>query len=276
MDIALCEQLHAALRSGREAWPGVLVPEDTFGRYLGVRSRGQHADSCDPLEALSNLHVVDLYLACGCVSGIRSAIETFDATFLVKIGTVLKVGHDPGIVDEVRQVLRERMLVGDGTGLGRLASYSGRGKLAHWVSIAAQRIALEFVRNRASEPTPVSTGEFEQAVGVFPEQEMECIRARYQPERREAFRLAVTALSERDRLLLRLNLVDGISLSEIAVAYRVSQSTVSRWLAAARDQIRSAIERTLADQLGVTPGELASLAAAMLSVFDVTLSELLV
>ncbi len=101
------------------------------------------------------------------------------------------------------------------------------------------------------------------------------MRRSYGPELRKAFSDAIASLSERDRLILRFNLVDGVSLDRVAEMYRVSQSTVSRWLAAARCSIREQVERAFAERLGLQPGESVSLTALIASDFDISLAGLL-
>jgi RNA polymerase sigma-B factor len=53
---------------------------------------------------------------------------------------------------------------------------------------------------------------------------------------------AMEALSARDRAIVRLRFVDGLSQSEIAGRLGVSQMQISRLLAASMRQLRSNIE----------------------------------
>src|SRR5260221_11825948 len=63
---------------GRKAWPNVHVTEETFARYLADLLNV--ADG-DPWSTLEQMHLSDLYLVCGCLSGAPRAILTYDIDF---------------------------------------------------------------------------------------------------------------------------------------------------------------------------------------------------
>src|SRR4051812_42913462 len=68
------EELLAACRAGREAWPQVDVPADAFAEYLGTCTRNS-------LPTLKARHVSDLWLACGCGLAISSAQACFETRY---------------------------------------------------------------------------------------------------------------------------------------------------------------------------------------------------
>ena len=67
--------------------------------------------------------------------------------------------------------------------------------------------------------------------------ELAYLKERYRDAFTDALSAAVSALSDRDRTLLRLYHVDGLSLEAMAALYRVHLSTVSRWLTCARENV---------------------------------------
>src|SRR4029077_12372822 len=67
---SLAPLLASLYARGREAYPGLAVSEEAFGRYLA-------RCAADP-KALSNLAVEDVYLACACSEGVRGATAEFD------------------------------------------------------------------------------------------------------------------------------------------------------------------------------------------------------
>ena len=75
--------------------------------------------------------------------------------------------------------------------------------------------------------------------------------------------------------LLRLHLVNGVTVDKIGKMFNVSQATASRWLAAAREIVLDDVQATLGERLGATPDELASLAGLVASRLDLSLSLLL-
>jgi RNA polymerase sigma-70 factor (ECF subfamily) len=59
--------------------------------------------------------------------------------------------------------------------------------------------------------------------------------------------------------VLRLHLVEGLALERIGAMYRTHKSTVSRWLARARQQVLEGTRARLAERLRLSPDELHSL-----------------
>lgn len=86
---------------------------------------------------------------------------------------------------------------------------------------------------------------------------------------------ALTALSVRERTILRLRFVDGVEVDRIAAMYRVHRTTVTRWLSACRDTLFAATRSILAEELGATTAEIESLAGLVRSHLQVSLVRLL-
>jgi RNA polymerase sigma-70 factor, ECF subfamily len=274
-DQVLEDALVAACRSAREAWPGIGlgVADEAFVEYLACRL----PSTCDDLAAgIDKLRVTDLYLACACVHGDPAAMAAFDAHFLS--GTAMFLQHidaSPPFVDEVTQLLRGRlMLAGDDGSAPRLAQYAGRGPLAKWVGVGAQRTALSLLRSDRTR-TRVTSDAVAEALPVGHDPELDYLRVRYREDFRAAFSAAIEALSVRDRVILRLHLVDRLSHERIATMYRVNQSTVTRWIGAARQRIQEHAHDVLRDRLRADTAELDSLAAVVGRDLDLSLSRLL-
>ena len=85
-----------------------------------------------------------------------------------------------------------------------------------------------------------------------PEQQL--VRNKYGPLFETALRDAVGQLSSRDRNLLRLHYVSGISLDAVARMYHVHRATVVRWLAAIRDEIEGNLGAPLAGSWHLADG----------------------
>jgi RNA polymerase sigma-70 factor (ECF subfamily) len=170
--------------------------------------------------------------------------------------------------------LRDKLLVAHDGQPPRIATYGGRGPLAAWVAIAAQRTALSLDRHE-SALRRVHDRAMNEAMAVDLNPELRHMKARYKEAVELAFRDALGELTDRDRALLRLGLVGGLSLDAIASAYSVNASTVSRWLAKIRKGI---LDRTLAllrDRLRLTDPEAASIARLVTSQIDVSVVRLL-
>src|SRR5947209_904462 len=61
---------------------------------------------------------------------------------------VARVGREPSFVEEVRQTVREKLLVAAADAPPRIVEYTGRGALAAWLRIIAVRAALNLRRRR--------------------------------------------------------------------------------------------------------------------------------
>jgi RNA polymerase sigma-70 factor (ECF subfamily) len=95
-------------------------------------------------------------------------------------------------------------------------------------------------------------------------------------EFKDAFAEAVTAIPDKERAILRLHFVDGLTIDEIGVVYRVHRATAARWLGRARTTLLGEIRRRLAARLGATDSELDSVMRGVRSQLDISLCNFLV
>src|SRR3954453_17822153 len=128
--IADTSELERALKDmldkARAAWPALVVPDATFLAYLAARA-GQMGD---PVALLRTLHAADLYLACGCSQGDPRAVAAFEEHFVAQVEAHLdRLDALPTFSQELKQTLRERVLVAREGLLPRISSYNGRGPL---------------------------------------------------------------------------------------------------------------------------------------------------
>jgi RNA polymerase sigma-70 factor (ECF subfamily) len=250
----------------RGAHPGVDLPAELFVRHLAARIP-------EPISAaqVGALQGEDLYLACACAAGNPVALAEFDQRFLgPELNRVLaRITSVASMVEEVRQLLRVKLFVND-EGRARIGDYSGRGPLQAWLRVAAVRTALNLVsRQTPEEPTT----EEEPLLGVE-DPETEYLKSQHRPEFEQAFRAALGTLSIEQRQLLRFHYVDGLTLGQIGRLRHVHESTISRRLLSARDQLLAETRRALSAQLRMGQAEIDSLMGRVMSRADVTLSTL--
>nr|MCH9684240.1 transcriptional regulator [Deltaproteobacteria bacterium] len=86
---------------------------------------------------------------------------------------------------------------------------------------------------------------------------------------------ALAELSPRDRNLLRLELIDRLTLDAIAQIHQVHPVTVSRWRAALRKQLHQGTRRVFEQTLRVDRDEFHSIMRLIGSQLDVSLPRLL-
>jgi RNA polymerase sigma-70 factor (ECF subfamily) len=270
-DSTLEANLAAACARGRAAYGNLALGDQTFATQL---ARVIKMSGAAP-SAISTLAIEDLFLACACLAGIEGAAAAFNARHGATIrGTIARIvrGADNG---EVEQQLVASLLVGSVAGPARIGSYAGKAPLDRWLGVAAQRAALMWLRENRTEARARDAAAAEPAASGHTHPEMAFLRDRYRGDFEQALKESLARLPERQRTLLRLHLVNGVSVEKIGQMFAVSQPTASRWLAAARETLLDDIKATLGNRLGASSQELASLAGMVASRLDLSLSMLL-
>jgi RNA polymerase sigma-70 factor (ECF subfamily) len=264
----LGEVLGALFARARAAHPELRVPEEAFGAWL-ARSAG--AEGVWSLKAIA---VEDLYLACACAQGGAGAAEAFERQFgrVIRraVGRVLPGASDR---DEAEQLTRRALLVGGPDAPPKIAQYLGRGALEKWVSVSAIRVAVSLGRSERTERRLRERAAAEVAGAGNPE--LSIIKGELRGEIEVAFEEALGRLDDRERLILRLYLVSGMTMADIGKSLGTSQQAVSRALARARKRVLADVRRQLGERLKVAKGDLASIARLVASRLDISISRLL-
>ncbi len=262
--------LERVVESGRAAWPQLGLAPEIFAAHVAERLLPG-----EPLEtALSALHAGDLYLACACAAGLPESLAAFDRILDGARPFIARVDGSPGFTDEVRQVLRERLLVAPPGRAPRIADYSGRGELSNWVGVAAQRAAIS-LRRREKATDELDDDLLDSGPDLQSTAEIEYLKARHKEDFKAALQEAFKELSDRERLLIKLYYVDGLNLHKLARLQQVNASTISRWLAAARGSLLDGVQRRLHERLRLSTGEFDSLARLVQSSLEVSLFRML-
>ncbi|WP_241759144.1 sigma-70 family RNA polymerase sigma factor [Pyxidicoccus parkwayensis] len=274
-DLPGLEDVLASLyAAGQQAWPGVSLAEEDFLRHLASRVPQDE----EPSRVLASLHAADLYLACACARGDSTAHAALERHVFPKAAASVARLRDAGVESsEVFQHLRERLLVPEGGRPPRIAEYQGSGPLAAWLRAAAVRTALnlqraERRRSHAEEeaealPLPAGAG--------TADVELDYLRRNHRADFQAALSEALEALPARERTVLRLHVVEGLSLERIGTMYQTHKSTVSRWVSRAREAALEGTRQRLVERLRLSPGELHSLMRALNSELDLSLPSLL-
>jgi RNA polymerase sigma-70 factor (ECF subfamily) len=256
------------------AWPDLTATPEELVAYAAARIE-QPTSLADAVGKLEALHVDDLYLACACTQGDPLAAAAFDEKVLAQIVVhVRKVCQADDDVDEIRQIIRTRMLLGTEQHPPRIASYGGRGPLAGWLRIAAVRVARDL---RRASPALADADDAEQPDTAHPmDPELALMKARYGHHFRAALNGVLAALPDRERNILAMSVIDGASTDAIGALYRVNGSTVRRWIAQARESVLAEVRARLEATLNIRPNEFDSLMVLVRSQIDLNLSQLLV
>jgi RNA polymerase sigma-70 factor (ECF subfamily) len=265
---ALEEALAALCARGRAAHPGLAVTDDEFVRHLGRCGTSLAAGGASAAAE-------DLFLACAAVAGVAGAVDRLRADHRAAISGYLRAIDKLEIsMDEVEQRLWEVLIVGSAGTPPKLLSYSGRGSLAGFVGILAQRIALDGGRQRGAEARAKAKMAAE-VNAVAGDAELAFIKLRYKDGFEQAIRDALAELDDRERMILRMHTIDGVTLDRIARVYGVTQPTISRWLSDARARVFAETRRLLRERLQVSEAEFDSIADLVVSQIDVNVSHIL-
>jgi RNA polymerase sigma-70 factor, ECF subfamily len=243
--------LEIALADARSAWPDIEVAPQRFESFLRERIESE--------SDVRELVVGDLYLACACADGNPEALARFEERCMPVIRAALARLDAASIVDDVEQMVRISLLVGT-AGRPLIATYRGRGNLRGWIRVIAVREAMRILR-QLDRRVPVGDEALFDALAPteYEDAKLEYLKQHYRDAFRRAFVIAVGKLERRERLALRMNVIDGRSIDEIAVVFRSHRSSAARWLVNARRALLEHTRSAFAAELAVSPSEVDSL-----------------
>jgi RNA polymerase sigma-70 factor (ECF subfamily) len=272
---ALDRLLVQHVKTCQAQWPTVQLPAEVFVRHLAERLPDASPES--PLEPLlEKLVLGDLYLACGCLQGSRTAIELFERTYLAKLPEYLRSpNQSDAMVEDICQQVRMKLLLATPESAPKLGNYKGWGSLMAWVRVTATRMAI---KQQGSDKLTLPDDPdklFETMPSSDVDGDLALIKRRYQSEFRQATLAAFSALSDDERHLLRLYFVDRLSSYKIAPLFRVDQATISRRLKSIRERVYEETRKHLQAQLSLSPQEFKSFMVLINSQLNVTISQLL-
>jgi RNA polymerase sigma-70 factor (ECF subfamily) len=245
IDPSLVAELELVAQDAEARWSSsFLVDRRAFIAYLAARlGPGEHA-----AEAMRS-HAEDLYLACGCMLGIPEAVRIFDATLIEIAAGLHHMRLQPTVLDEVCQVTREKLLVGDAGRGPRIAEYTGRGALRGWARVVLSRTALNTLRDH-KRGVPLEEALLAQVATDGGDPELSCLRNRFGGALDRALESAMGQLTADERVLLRQRFVDGLTPEQLARLYRKHRITMVRRINGVLRALREHTEALLAGEVG--------------------------
>lgn len=267
LEVEVGPALAALCQEARRAWPDLSVDEGAFCRYLGARLAVEDlAAGAEPLPA------ADLYLACACVLGAGGAADRFIRAHLGPVRAALARVLRPADLQDAEQRVWQTLLVARDGETPRVAQYRGRGPLVVFVRVTAIRTAVSQLRRR--QPASADD-EVARLVEETDDPELRYLKQRYREEFRRSFATALAALPPPQQLLLRLDVVEQLTIDQAAAIYGRSRTTTGRHLHEARQALA---RRTLDDlqvRLALDPAEVQSVARLVQSQLDLSVQRLL-
>lgn len=261
-------QLEAVRQAAERRWPSLDVDHAAFAAALAAGA-AEHDVHVPAVEGAA-----EVYLAVAMVGGDRAATRAFEREYVLPLrGQIAVRCGGPEHVDDVCQRLRTRLLSGETPAILR---YAGRGRLAGLVKVAAMRLALNARRDerrRHERDDGLARHALADALDEGPE--LARIRKQHAGAFKAAFQHAAESLEPRQRTLLRLHLLDRLSIDEIGSIYDAHRSTAARWLARARSDVADRTKEQLRTILGDSTEDLDALLGLVRSRLDLSLSRVL-
>jgi RNA polymerase sigma-70 factor (ECF subfamily) len=266
----LAAGIRTAVDRGQSAFPDLSVDDEAFARHL-ARALGRGSDAV----LLEDLVFDDLYLACACAAGDARAVSMLLGRHGGTIRRAIeRIAGKPNS-EEIFQGVLSDLLVGTERSAPEIGAYAGRAPLGRWLEVVAYRAALRWSRSERAQAKVAGRAAIEPRLEVETPTELALFRQRYGVDFEEALKEALQRTTQKDRVILRLYIVNNISGEKIGKMLGVSQPTASRWLKKAREKILADLKAILKERLKISSGEIESLAVLLGSRLDLSISEIL-
>jgi RNA polymerase sigma-70 factor (ECF subfamily) len=130
--------------------------------------------------------------------------------------------------------------------------------------------------DQLKSPAPVGNSSEELLQVATPNNpEIDHLRRRHSADFKAAFETALAELTPEQRNILRLSVVDQLSIDEIGVLFGVHRATAARQLARARELVQERTWQILQSRLRLESGELRSFAGYIQSRLDLSIHRIL-
>lgn len=235
----LCRRTEEA----QNAFPGLSVGRAPWVARLAKALNPSGVAAVSPGE----IRVSDLYLSCGLEAQDPNALEVFERELVPQIDRALRsLARSADERDELRQLVRVRVLVSTGQQPARISKYSGRGSLAGWIRTIAARVASNHRRSQRPHADLDQIPE----LGISETPEFACLRDDHRLVFLKCLRGAFGALEPRQRAIVRLHYGNQMTAVALSRSYAVHESTMSRWLATARVAMAEHFEQLAVEAVG--------------------------
>ncbi len=226
-------------------------------------------------QALSRVCAGDLLLAMACAMGHAKALAQLERRHGAAVARTLEGMRSRTISpDDLLQIVRQKLFV-SASGPPLVTRYAGQGRLSAWLRVTAKRLGLNALRDGRERIDVEPDDDATEVADELADVELAVLKRDYHAQFREAFAAATARLPERGRTLLRLSVVEGVSVRRLGVLYGTHATTAARWLAAAR---RALIELTI-EELGrrveISSDDLAAAIKFIRSQLDLSITRLL-
>ena len=263
------KRLHAGITEAHARWPELAAHEQRYYDAVAARVEGE----ADVGAAIERLVLSDIYLVVACVAGDRGALAAFERIARGETErAVARLPHGSAAEDVVQEML-VKLLVAQGGSEAKLAAFGGHGALHAWLRVAVTRTAISM--NRRKSAVPADEDALAAIADDTDDQALAFLKSAYRAEFKRAFAAALAELPRRSRTLLRLQVIDQLTIDEIGAFYQVSRATAARHLADARSQLVAGTQARLVAALSIDAAEVTELMRLVSSTLYSTLPNLL-
>jgi RNA polymerase sigma-70 factor (ECF subfamily) len=249
-----------AFEKGAAAWPAVRLSWAQFQ---------DHARSLNLGPAPKEAFLADVYLAAAALAGDVAGLAALEARFILPArSSVERVHKAPDFADDVLQELRRKLLLPPDP---RLARYAGRSPLEGWIRVTAGRLAFDMARSDVFRVRDDQDRLAEMAAAVA-DADLELLKRSLGEAFQGALRETLAALSSRERNILRLHVVQGLGIDDLARPYGIHRATAARWLNEIKSKVLKGVrERVVSDHRELSDADLDSLQRLVLSQLHLSL-----
>lgn len=254
----------------RAAYPDLGVTDRDL-----VAALAAHAPAEDVEAFCGRCRASELALAVAAGAGGAPAIKELERIHATTLDATCRrfAGRGHG-VDDLRQLLRERLFVADETEAPRITQYNGQGSLGSWLRVTATRLFIDLGR-RKDRAREISEDPSELVVVDAVDLELELVKTEYRGAVAAAMVEAARELPAGERHLLRQHLAAGLTIDQLAAVLGIHRATVARRIARARDALATRTRELVAANLQLDDRELGELFGLVVSKIDVSLRKLL-
>lgn len=253
-----------------QKWTDIRLSWQRFGEVLAAiiatRLQSFPAGSLPSAEELLKTLVLDdLFLATACAEGDNQAWQIFKnqyQNFIYEIALrYLKNQHQ---ASELANSLYADLYFSSDDTSSKIASYNGLGSLKGWLRVIIYRKVVDRHRHLSKiNEVSLSPAEpkddddklhFEQTLAndVQKEPDQQYFRNKYKNMFQKIVPQAIKQLTSKEKFILDCYYLKNLKEKEIADVYGVHESTASRWLAKARQNMRTTIEKMMYTQFNLT------------------------
>ncbi len=267
---ALSVQFHRARSRARAIYPELFVEDRIFARHLAW-AIGWTNDGA----TLSTLVIEDLYLACACANGVGGAADILITAYRDGLRRIAQRIAGRSSADDIVQEVVFGLLIGSQKSPPEIGTYAGRARLVRWLDVMTRRAALRWVHAEHKIANVAKLAAAETTRGPFTPPEVVLFRHRYGPDLQRALEEVLDAAPPLHRTVLYLYFVGDATVGKIGDTLGVSQSTASRWIARARQDVLAGLKALLSDRLNVSAEDVEALARSLGSRVDLSIEKVL-